>query len=252
MEVESDRFRELLEHADADRTVPTCDPWSADDLLWHLAEVQSFWAEVVGRRPAEPDSIATPARPGGHKEILEFFDGAHRALRSALAGAEDGEAAWTWAEDQTVGFIRRRQAHEALIHRVDAELTAGADIRSVAPDIAADGVDEMVTVMIEGIPPWGEFDPEAATLALETADVDAGWLLRFGRFRGTSPDSGNTYDLDAATLEPGTVRPDCTIRAPAWALDRWLWGRAADEEVTINGQASFATRLRAIATEVTQ
>ena len=33
--------------------------------------------------------------------------------------------AWTWSTDQTVGFIVRRQAHEALIHRLDAELTAG-------------------------------------------------------------------------------------------------------------------------------
>ncbi|HSJ33906.1 MAG TPA: maleylpyruvate isomerase family mycothiol-dependent enzyme [Acidimicrobiia bacterium] len=250
--VESDRFREVIEYAGADRTVPTCDQWSADDLLWHLAEVQRFWAEVVGRRPAGPDSIDSPVRPGDRKQTLEFFDAAHRALRTALADAEDGEEAWTWTEDQTVGFIRRRQAHEALIHRVDAELTAGADIRSVEPRIAADGVDEILNVMIGGSPSWGEFDPEPATLGLETADFDGRWLLRFGRFRGTSPQSGNTYDLDAAVLESDTARPDCTVRAPAWTLDRWLWGRAAGDEVTIDGQASLATRLRAIATEVTQ
>ena len=28
-------------------------------------------------------------------------------------------------DDHTVGFIRRKQAHEALIHRIDAEVAAG-------------------------------------------------------------------------------------------------------------------------------
>ncbi len=46
-----------------------------------------------------------------------------------------------WADDKTAGYIARRQAHEALVHRLDAELTVG-DRTPLDPRLAADGVDE--------------------------------------------------------------------------------------------------------------
>jgi hypothetical protein len=47
------------------------------------------------------------------------------AVSAFLAATAPSTPAWTWSEDHTVGFIRRRQAHEALIHRIDAEQAAG-------------------------------------------------------------------------------------------------------------------------------
>jgi len=38
--------------------------------------------------------------------------------------AADHTAVWTWSSDPTVDFVRRRVAHECLIHRLDAQLTA--------------------------------------------------------------------------------------------------------------------------------
>ncbi|WP_238993563.1 hypothetical protein [Nocardioides caldifontis] len=67
-----------------------------------------------------------------------------------------------WAEDRTVGYIRRRQAHEALIHRLDAELTAGT-VTALDPTLASDGVDEALDVMFGGCPPWGSFEPATST-----------------------------------------------------------------------------------------
>jgi uncharacterized protein (TIGR03083 family) len=179
LENESHRFREVLEAAAPDRSVPTCDPWSAADLLWHLTEVQGFWAEIVAGGHADPESVHRITRPSGYDGILESFDAAHQALRAALADADDPDPAWTWAEDQTVGFIRRRQAHEALIHRVDAELTAGTEVRPVAPHIAADGIDELLTVMVDGVPPWGRFEPEEETISIACTDLPRVWRLRF-------------------------------------------------------------------------
>ena len=51
-------------------------------------------------------------------------------------------------------FIRRRQAHEALIHRIDAELTAG-DRTPMDTDLSADGVDEALHFMDAGLRSWG-------------------------------------------------------------------------------------------------
>src|SRR5918995_144022 len=57
-----------------------------------------------------------------------------------------------------VGFILRRQAHEALIHRVDAEQAAGVP-SDVDPALASDGVHEVLAVMYGGCPPWGAGEP---------------------------------------------------------------------------------------------
>ena len=57
-----------------------------------------------------------------------------------------------------MGFVRRRQAHEALIHRIDAELTAGRRT-PVDPLLGADGVDEALRVMYGGVPGVGQVHP---------------------------------------------------------------------------------------------
>ena len=63
----------------------------------------------------------------------------------------------------------RRQPHEALIHRVDAELAAGAPT-GLDEALATDGVDEILTVMIDchDIPVWSRFEPDGSTAALST------------------------------------------------------------------------------------
>ena len=127
------------------------------------------------------------------------------AWPSILAATPPDTPAWTWSEDQTVGFIRRRQAHEALIHRVDAELTAGRRT-PMDPGLSADGVDEALRVMYGGAPPWGSFTPTGAgTLRLRASDTGDTWLVTTGRFTGTDPGDGTSYDepdIHAAGTRP--------------------------------------------------
>ncbi|HEY7359904.1 MAG TPA: maleylpyruvate isomerase N-terminal domain-containing protein, partial [Streptosporangiaceae bacterium] len=126
LELESARFAEAISSAPPGAQVPSCPDWNADDLLWHLAEVQWLWGTVVRERMTGDQAEALkPARPTGRAGLAAFFERASRELADVLAATPPGTPAWTWSEDHTVGFIRRRQAHEALIHRVDAELTAG-------------------------------------------------------------------------------------------------------------------------------
>ena len=54
---------------------------------------------------------------------------------------------WMWNLDgRHAGYIARRQAHEALIHRIDAELTAGRRT-PVDAALGTDGIDEVLSVM---------------------------------------------------------------------------------------------------------
>src|SRR5450759_2015949 len=48
---DSARFLEVLRNTPPQTGVTTCPDWDADDLLWHLAEVQWFWSAIVGRGP---------------------------------------------------------------------------------------------------------------------------------------------------------------------------------------------------------
>jgi uncharacterized protein (TIGR03083 family) len=158
---DSDRFLEVLLGADPAAPVPSCPDWNADDLLWHLAEVQWFWAEVVRTRTDDPDTVeaAKPDRPTGREGLTAFFREATASLQGALTAASPEDRAWTWAAEQTVGFVVRRQAHEALIHRVDAELTAGSRT-PMDPRLSADGVDEVLRVMFSDLPAWASFTPD--------------------------------------------------------------------------------------------
>lgn len=141
---DSARFVEALAQTPPEPRVPTCPGWDADDLLWHLGQVQWFWAAVIGRGltvHAEVENLDNGGRPAGRDGLLAFFGQASDDLRHNLAAASPQGSALTWSQDQTVGFIRRRQAHEALIHRIDAELTAG-DRTPMDPDLRTDGVEE--------------------------------------------------------------------------------------------------------------
>src|SRR5215469_6263772 len=123
---ESARFAEAITAAPPGATVPSCPGWNADDLLWHLGEVQWLWGMVVRERvTGDRAETLKPPRPADRAGLAAFYDCASHGLADILAATPPDTPAWTWSEDQTVGFIRRRQAHEALIHRVDAELTAG-------------------------------------------------------------------------------------------------------------------------------
>src|SRR5438105_15171100 len=106
---ESARFAEAIGQAPPDAAVPTCPDWNADDLLWHLAEVQFFWSTVV-REGLDGDEAEKrkPERPADRAGLLAFCRRASRDLGEILAGSSPQTPAWTWSEDHTVGFIRRR------------------------------------------------------------------------------------------------------------------------------------------------
>lgn len=242
---ESARFREVLTDCDPRALVPSCPDWRAADLLWHLGEVQDYWSVMVESRPEDPD-YEQPPRPGSYGELLEFFDRENQRLLSALDGANPADAATTWkADDQTVAFILRRQAHEALIHRLDAELAAGA-VTPFDLALASDGVDECLDVMFGGCPPWGTWAPLPHYIRVDLTDVDEQVWVQLGRFSGTEPDSGVVHDSedDVHVVADPLVEPDAVIEGPAGAIDAWLWRRGDDSEIKVHGDKSIYDHFR--------
>lgn len=255
---ESARFSQLAHRLPLDAPVPSCPGWTGADLIHHLAEVHDLWARIA--RGADGEDVSPLPRPDDASTLPDLFDAASARLVAALQDADPHQECWSWHDHgHHVGWVLRRQAHEAVIHRVDAELTTGVAVTAAPDDVAADGVDEVLTVMVDGVPDWGTFRPDASAVRLEVDDGEQSgrsWTLELGRFSGVGPESGTAYDLPTAVLTDDPAVDDVAVRvpAPAWVLDRWLWGRGPAPAVDHLDDAGRAVveRFRATVLEATQ
>jgi uncharacterized protein (TIGR03083 family) len=247
---ESALFGHALDGAASDASVPTCPDWDADDLLWHLGEVQWFWGTVVRRGvDAEGAGALAKTRPETRAALMDFYLTASTDLGKALAASSPENPAWTWSDDKTVGFIIRRQAHEALIHRIDAELTAGKRRSVMDPQLSSDGVDEALRIMYGDLPAWGTVAPdEWRTVRVRDSDTGDSWFVTLGRFSGTDPDDNKSYDQDGihvARIDPGG-QAAATVGSTAADLDCWLWHRPTGAPPERSGDSAVLSAFDAL------
>ena len=228
--------------------VPCCEGWTVYDLVGHMGEVQRHKELIVRERhrSAPKQRIRIPA-----SDRIEWFEEGAEMLLDTLAAADPAEPVWTWHDpEQTVGFWYRRMAQEALIHRVDAEQSHGA-VSPVDEALAADGVDEIITVMMTGLPEWASFDGKGNLACLSIPGRS--WSLEEGLFSGASPATGNEYtDLLAFEVSDPSAGITASISGDPVAMDLWLWGRGPLEDLTVDGDAALAETLRQAAKEATQ
>ena len=223
--------------AGTDAPVPTCPGWQVADLLVHTARVFRHKAHVLEHhlqeRPADGWQVADP----GPADAPAFFEGELRALLVALRAADPAEQVWTFAPaDRTVAFWCRRMAHEAAIHRVDAEAAAGTP-GPVHPELAIDGIDEVLHLFLAPRVGAAALGTPAATVHLHATDVPGEWLVGLGP--------------DGLRVERGHAKGDAAVRGTASALLLWLWGRLRLDALEVFGEERAATRLRAAAATAT-
>ena len=173
--------------------VSCCPGWTLSDLVWHLAEVQHFWAWVVRTRAWDPSTYPEPPRRTDD-ELLGWCMAQSAELEGVLAGADPTERVWTWAARQDVAFVLRRQTLEATVHTADVEDVLG-DVRPIPTALGLDGIDEWLEVMVPAA--WPDGPPsDAHPVVLHVVDADAQRTL----FQGTRPFpiavlTGNAGDL---------------------------------------------------------
>ena len=266
---ESDRLATALTSADRDQQVPTCPEWTADDLLWHLTEVHEFWSEILGTGATTEEEVmaieaAKAPRPEGRETLLERRAAATESLLAQLEARGDEEQAWFWfSEQQDVGVTRRMQTHEATLHRVDAELTAGQPVSAIDARLAAAGLDHVLEVMwpaaYEWIPDWAERTPVAA-IEIRPQGGSTRWL-GIDRWRGTRPRDGEEFDVPVGRPLEGPPAVGELPRAGASgspvALCLWAWGRekalehlaGGAEAVRLQGDPEAIAALEALIAE---
>ena len=231
---QSARFLSVLQATGASVAVPSCPDWDAADLVWHLGQVQSFWENVVRRDvtdEAQLDDLESTERPSDYAGLLAYCEESGAQLVRTLGRYPASDQRYMWAHDpalHTVGYISRRQALEALIHRVDADLTAGGARAPIDPVFAVDGVDEVIDVIRGGaVPDWASFTPAGDRIVeLVATDTDQRWTLQLGSFGGITPDGVEVHEQGFERVENG-LSARATVSAASADLLLWLWNRPA-------------------------
>ncbi|MDT9684069.1 maleylpyruvate isomerase family mycothiol-dependent enzyme [Streptomyces sp. TRM76323] len=222
---EGQLLADAAERAGLDAEVRTCPGWEVRHLLRHTGMVHRWATAFVAEghtsyRPAdgEPDLDGTP--------LLDWYREGHDRLVTALTGAPDTLECWAFMPAPSpLAFWARRQAHETTVHRVDAESALGlvAGRSPVGPDLAADGIDELLCGFHARDKSRVRTD-RPGTLRVRTADTGDVWTVLLS---ADAPRTARTAD--------GPV--DCELTGPAEALYLSLWNRlpAGSPAVAVTG-----------------
>jgi len=213
--------------AGPDAPVPTCPGWVVRDLVRHLGGVHRWATGYVAGPRTEPWDVDLDEIVGAwpdDADLVGWFRQGCEALAGALDAAPPDLECWTFLRAPSpLAMWARRQAHETAIHRVDAELAAGAAPGPFAAPFAADGVGELLECFVPRRSTKLRAET-SASLAVGCTDEDAAWLLRIG------PEGVTTERTPSAAVDA-----DCTVRGPAAGLYLALGNRSGPEELVVEG-----------------
>lgn len=225
LETELTRTVALAERIPDDQPIPTCPGWTAADLWEHLGAVHRWTAELlrtradsrISRREIELDLSAD------RRWAPWLADGADRLL-AELRDIGGSEPVWGWGGSDA-HWWSRRQLHETEVHDADAALALGETFE-VRPDLAADGIDELLDNLPTRLGWPGAGVPQRdATVHLHATDAPAGEdapLWQGGEWMITMGDGAVTY-------EHGHGKGDAAARGPVSELLLVLYGRRAPD-----------------------
>ena len=224
-----------------DKPVPTCPGWTVLDLVRHIESVYRHKAESIrgdyriesAPRTRLSDDADVASFSASLSEMLDVFEVADLSAPS-----------WTWCpHEHRAEWWAHRMAHETLIHAADAVI-ASEGIPTAEPWLALDGIDEVLHETMIGEPSWGTVIPDIGRIDLSSKGRT--WHLRFARFQGTSPTSGEIHDDEALIFDDDGAADALVATDPA-TLDLWLWGRGPLPETAQQGDVATIARLRSFA-----
>ncbi|MCP3974104.1 MAG: maleylpyruvate isomerase family mycothiol-dependent enzyme [bacterium] len=244
---DADRIAAVAEMG-LDAPVPSAPGWTVSDLLAHTGVVYAHKATIVGEGWVDEQPAPVDAPTEG---VLGWFREQADHMLKVLTAADPTTPIATWSPvDKTVGFWCRRMAHESVIHRLDAEL-AHSVVTPVDAGLGADGIDEILVLMMTGAPDWAESSRSDQIISIAEAKGGRTWRLRVGDFTGTSP-RGNTYAGEPTFfLDDSDDDVSASVAGPPGDVDAWLWGRGGLATSTVVGDAELVDLVRRVASDST-
>ncbi len=190
---------------DLERPVPTCPGWTFRHLATHVGRGHRWAARIVTTRATEPVPMREvadgklPEDPARHAPWLNA--GADQVIEAVTAAG--GDLVWTMTGMRPASFWARRRAHETAVHLADAQFATGRKA-DLAPEAAADGVDEWLALLA------GRTELRGDGQSLHFHATDPG-LSGTGEWLVTRTPAG----LD---IRHGHGKADVAVRGPAASL----------------------------------
>ena len=214
LEVEGRLLVDAAVAAGPDAAVPSCPGWTVDTLLRHIGLIHLWATEVVTAEGPEIDQDVFDDRAvlPDDGDVPAWARDAHAGLVRALRAAPDFDG-WTFWPSPTSArdFWTRRQLHETAVHRMDAELAAWRSLTPMRADLAADGIDELLTGLLPYEPLYAA---EPRSMAVVLDDVEIAWYVSIA---ARPPET-----------QRGLAPADLTLRGTANELYTFLQNRASD------------------------
>jgi uncharacterized protein (TIGR03083 family) len=214
-----------------DVAVPWVPEWRAGDLVGHLGTVHRWATYILRAETTEPPPTESRQTPPADDNLLDWYETGLVELVATLRTTPPEAPAWHMspAAEKVAASWARRQAHELVVHRMDLEAAARVPHAPVDPELAEDGVDELLTVVV---PRWAHTEPLAsagATVGVSCTGTGRTWSVRVVRGH--------------VTVRPErTGDEDAHVHGDATALLLHLWGRPAD--VVVDGEPGAEALLR--------
>jgi uncharacterized protein (TIGR03083 family) len=230
LERDSDALADAAEAAGPETAVPSCPGWTVEDLLRHCASGDRWARTIVETGSREHAATELPPDAPTGAALVGYFREGARALHDTLAAADPGASVWTFSPaDRTARFWYRRRAQETGIHRVDAQLAAGETPPPAEPELAVDGIDEFLTVFLPRVA-GGVTALDGVSVHLHCTDTEGEWLI--------------VRDGDDLVVTREHAKGDVAARGSASDLLRFLWGRAAADQLEVFGDGEALARFR--------
>jgi uncharacterized protein (TIGR03083 family) len=205
--------------------VPSCPGWTVRDVVSHVGEVYEH--KIACTELGHAPDPWPPAWPTDRDPIEWMADAQARLLEMFRERGPEAPSATWWPPDQTVGFWARRMANETAVHRVDVELAVGT-ATPVDAELAVDGVDEILVVMLAG--DWSEDPSDRPTARVEISTGGHHWIV--------------TLEPEAVSIAERDGAAEAALGGDPSDVLLWLWGRAPDERVVRSGDDDALRLLR--------
>ena len=228
---EGDAVASLISTESLTAAVPGCPGWDLERLVGHMGRLYFAVAEQIRRRATSRIPKEEVPQPPAGAAISGWFRESLAGLLEQLESLEPDEEIWTWTSDQSGGFYHRRMAHETAIHRWDAQSALGVP-EGLDSDFAADGVDEMLYVVIPMMQKLRNAPRPEGSLHLHRTDGEGEWLcwMQDGRL----------------CVKSEHVRADAAVRGSAEQLILALWERIGLDELAVFGDRAVAEAWMAV------
>lgn len=230
---------------DLDRAVPSCPEWTVAQLVGHTGWVHRWVNAVLRADPATPPSPRTIGTAPSGPDVLDWYRRALDELLVSLSEVDLSQTYTTFAGPRDGHWWARRMAHEAGMHRWDAQNAVGvAD--PFEPGVAADGVEEALDTYVVRRFDHGAFGSAGQTMHLHATDSGAGGDGTAGG-EATHGEWMLTMQPDAVVWERAHGKGDVALRGSTSDLLLFLMGRVGPDRFEIFGDRSLAERWQAAA-----